>query len=537
MIRRRREDDTLVRPLLNREQQREAARAEARWRRERQAWQDEHVSQTTDPALAGEDRFTALRARLRGTGPDGVHAGRVLHRMRLPAHLETTAQAQGVYPFLASAPLPAAGAYIGSNAFTRGAFCFDPFELYRRRLLSNPNILLAGVIGTGKSSLLKCLILRLGVFGHKFFVPADTKGEMVAMAQALGVAPIRLGPGFEALNPLYAPPKPITMGDQEYADRVESHRLLLLSSLGETAQGRPLTAREDLMLELAVRDVTGQLTGTDADRLRQLTFPRLVHAMLHPTDQMMRTVTEEVGADATRWRAETEELAMRFRSMVSGSLKGVFDGDEVSVDLDKPGVVIDISRIRASDAAVALTMTCGQALGDLILTFSKSQWLKVLDECWRQVRYPAILRRISEGQKLARGDDQTTGSATIMALHRISDLMGASPEVRELAMGLLADTSTRIVYGQASDQLAATQAALSLTDRETAMLPGFGQGEGLWKIGAHHSAVVHHQILRGGLEWPLIETDSRMRADGEAQYRQLEDPAGAMAAEIDAGAA
>ena len=135
----------------------------------------------------------------------------------------------------------------------------------------------------------------------------------------------------------------------------------------------------------------------------------------------------------------------------------MFDGETVEVDWNRPGVVIDISRIRASDAGVALTMTCGQALVDQILTFTDQQWLRILDECWRQIRYPHIVRRISEGQKLARGDDVTSGSATLISLHRISDLLGAAPDVRELALGLLADCSTRIIYNQADDQVPITR--------------------------------------------------------------------------------
>lgn len=76
--------------------------------------------------------------------------------------------------------------------------------------------------------------------------------------------------------------------------------------------------------------------------------------------------------------------------MIKGSLKGVFDGETAEIDWNKPGVVIDISRIRASDAGVALTMTCGQALVDQILTFTDHQWVRILDECWRQIRYPHI---------------------------------------------------------------------------------------------------------------------------------------------------
>ena len=136
---------------------------------------------------AADDRRRRLRRhggrawmwRRLGRGPAGPTAGRVFHRMRLRAQEETTAQIAGTYPFVAERGFSADGAYIGRDRFTRGAFRFDPFELYRAGLLPNPNVGIFGTIGSGKSSLIKTMALRLLAFGVRFIVPADTKGEMV----------------------------------------------------------------------------------------------------------------------------------------------------------------------------------------------------------------------------------------------------------------------------------------------------------------------------------------------------------------------
>lgn len=460
-----------------------------------------------------------------GCGPRGRYAGRVFHRMRLPSQEETTAQIAGAYPFVAERGLDADGAYVGQDRFSRGAFKFDPFELYRAGLLPNPNIGIFGTIGSGKSSLLKTMALRLLSFGIRFVVPADTKGEMRPLAQQVGATWVPLGPGMHAaLNPLYAPSRPARMDEQTYIELMEQHRLLLLNALGATSSGRPLTAREETAITEALAQLTRQSDGVAADRMRQPSLAEFAEALLSPTQEM----ADQVPMPLRVFQEGCLDLGLRFRSMVKGSLKGVFDGEAVDLDWDAPGLVIDISRIRASDAGVALTMTCGQALVDQILTFSQHQWLKILDECWRQIRYPHIVRRISEGQKLARGDDVTTGSATLIALHRISDLMGASPEVRELAMGLLADCSTRIVYNQASDQIPITTSALNLTDVEAGLLPTLPQATALWKVGTT-SFLVDHQVLRDGYEWDLIQTDSRM---GTRTYNTVRDPDAEMAAEM-----
>ena len=460
-----------------------------------------------------------------GRGPQGPMAGRVFHRMRLPAQEETTAQIQGMYPFMTERGLQADGALIGRDRFSRGAFRYDMFELYRRGLLPNPNILVAGTIGSGKSSLIKTLVLRLLAFGVRFMVPADTKGEMAALARAVGASLVTLGPGLgAALNPLFAPPRPPGMTEVAYIALTRQQRLLLLNALGATASLRPLTAREELAIELALSALTREAEQVGVARMRQPTMGEFCHLLLHPTEEMARSVPVPLKV----LREDCLDLALRFRSMLKGSLAGVFDGDTVDIDLNSPGVVIDISRIRASDAGVALTMTCGQALVDQILTSSQHQWLKVLDECWRQIRYPHIIQRISEGQKLTRGDSVTTGSATLIVLHRITDLMGASPEVRELALGLLADCGTRIVYNQADDQVPITRSTLALTDVEGALLPTLQQASALWKIG-QRSFLVDHTVLPDGHEWDLIQTDSRM---GPKKYEEVADPEAQMAAEI-----
>ena len=460
-----------------------------------------------------------------GRGPAGSQAGRVFHRMRLRAQEETTAQIAGAYPFVAERGFTADGAYIGQDRFTRGAFKFDPFELYRAGLLPNPNVGIFGTIGSGKSSLIKTMALRLLAFGVRFINPADTKGEMAAMARAVGATLVQVGPGMgKALNPLYAPAKPPAMDERTYIELMEQQRLLLLTALGATASGRPLTAREETGIEQALAQLTRQNEHVRASRMRQPNLAEFCEVMLHPTQEMADAIPVPLSVLVD----DCLDLALRYRAMIKGSLKGVFDGETVEVDWNRPGVVIDISRIRASDAGVALTMTCGQALVDQILTFSDHQWVRILDECWRQIRYPHIVRRISEGQKLARGDDVTSGSATLISLHRISDLMGAAPEVRELALGLLADCSTRIIYNQADDQVPITRTTLNLTDVEGELLPRLPQATALWKVN-QRSFLVDHTVLRDGYEWDLIQTDSRM---GVRKYETVQDPDAAMADEV-----
>ena len=100
------------------------------------------------------------------------------------AHRATTANAQAIYPFVAESGLGGRGALIGIDLHG-AAFSYDPFVLYEQRVISNPNMFVAGEVGSGKSSLVKTYLFRQAVFGRIPWV-ADPKGEYAPLAHALG---------------------------------------------------------------------------------------------------------------------------------------------------------------------------------------------------------------------------------------------------------------------------------------------------------------------------------------------------------------
>ena len=83
-------------------------------------------------------------------------------------------------------------------------------------MLTNPNALLAGVIGTGKSALAKSLATRSLAFGIRVYVPGDPKGEWTAVTRAVGGTAITLGQGQPTrLNPLDEGRRPAGLTDQQ----------------------------------------------------------------------------------------------------------------------------------------------------------------------------------------------------------------------------------------------------------------------------------------------------------------------------------
>ncbi|MFF8577250.1 ATP-binding protein [Streptomyces albidoflavus] len=455
------------------------------------------AEQRTDQPLGPEPRPAYPPAGR--PGPASARGG----RLRLPAHRMTTATASGAYPFLAEGGLGAEGIFIGRDVHAEGAFCFDPFSLYnsgRIEGFTNPNAVLAGIIGMGKSALAKSIATRSIAHGYRIYVPSDPKGEWTGVAQALGGHSIALGPGLPGrLNPLDAPARPASYGEEDWKTEVRKRRLLLLASLARTVLKRDLLPREHTALDLALDLVVAEATTRG-------TVPLL--------GEIARTLgsPEALGHQAEHLGTAVQDLAHALRRLVHGDLSGMFDAPStVAFDPTAPMLSIDLSRLGDSgdDTALVLAMTCASAWMESALSDPDGgrRWV-IYDEAWRLMRHVGLLERMQSQWKLSRG----LGIANLMIIHRLSDLLSAGDagsRGRVLAEGLLADCSTRIIYRQEPDQLSAAASLLGLTGVETQAVSALTKGRGLWKV-AGRSFITQH-ILHPA-ERELFDTDARMTA-------------------------
>ena len=456
-------------------------------------------------SLRAEREAAAEAAYLPAGGEAGTDALRSMRRLRLPSHRATSEVLAGAYPFLAEAGLGSDGVFVGQDAWSGGGFCFDPWVLYAQGVITNPNCLLAGVLGKGKSCLAKSLATRSIAFGRRVYVPGDPKGEWTAVAKAVGGQAIELGGGNDnRLNPLDPGPRAAGESDQAWAATVRTRRRVLLGSLAESSLARPLRAMEHTALDAA-------LTGACSDTTTP-TLPMVVRALLEPR-------LGQSGATIDQLTADGREVGHALRRLVSGDLSGLFDGPStVTFDPSLPMVSLDLSRIQGSDQLIAMVMTCASAWMEASLSDPDAgqRWV-IYDEAWRMIRQPALLARMQSQWKLSRG----LGIANLMVIHRLSDLDavgGSDSEARALAQGLLADCSTKIIYQQETSEAPHTADVLGLSVAERAQLPDLQVGEGLWRVG-QRAFVVRHLVTEGELS--LFDTDFRMlrtetRAEGAA---------------------
>lgn len=478
---------------------------------------------TTPPAKPKHDR----KAELKSLGPvaprlgwSAPFAGRAASDAHTEIHRADTGQVAGLYPFLHASSLPPIGAYIGWNVLTMRAFSAHPAVWVTEGLATNPNVLITGVPGSGKSAHIKALSLRLMAFGMRTLIAGDVKGEYADLCRHLGVEPLLLGPGVSGrLNPLDA--GPLGQGLDEIQDRVElrirlteihRRRLSLLKALLELQLRRTLLAEEEEAVSVAIKEVTGELVGNT--KLRAPTLPA-VHGVLRDPTPSMAEALRIRGGDIQSTREQVHSIRAALGSMVDGHLGGLFNAETSSeLDFTAPIQCVDISRMKDyGDDVVSMILTCVSSWAQSAIDQPGPPWIVVRDELWRQMRSggASMVRKIDSDLRLSRAD----GTVQMLATHRLSDFESvgaADSEAVAIAKEMISSCETRITLAQDTKPLNAIREAVGLTDSECQLIGAWGKahvGRALWKIGrtGGSHAVQLHLTQR---EKELYHTDEKM---------------------------
>jgi len=426
----------------------------------------------------------------------------------VPAHQVTTRNLGAAYPFIAEPGLIRRGVVIGDDLLG-GAFVFDPFELYAAGVVSNPNMVVFGQIGRGKSAFVKSFLWREATFGRRAWV-VDPKGEYGELARAWGVRPVALRPGGSVrLNPLDPGPEGsetrsvgLGLAAGMPSDLTGQRQTELLSSLASACLGRALAPRERAALAAALLECA-RPGGVP-------TVPSVVDALLSPSPEAARTLRTE-RADLLE---DGRDVALELRRLVHGDLQGMFDAPTTpGLDLSAPLVVLDLSALYGS-AALGVLMACATAWLQAALARTAGgrdetgRLFLVVDEAWAILSNLGVARWLQSSWKLSRA----FGVSNVAVLHRVSDLrsVGASDsEQVALAQGLLADSETRVVYAQSPGEIDDATDLLSLSATEAELLPQLRRGVALWKVG-RRSFLVQHRL--SDAERDLTDTDAAMGA-------------------------
>ena len=348
-----------------------------------------------------------------------------------------------------------------------GPFVLDPFDAYSSGLLSNPNVIVAGSIGAGKSTVVKMMLDRALERGRRAVI-LDPKGEYAPLAHTYGVDVVALGRDGWC--------SPFPTNDRESRD--------LLRALVASAQGVALKSDQHYIID----EVWQQL---DSPRPR-----RVLRALF----ELVREHLASVSATPER------SLALTLYRFIHGDLAGLFDGDDDPMEFGGQLVVLDLSAQWSSNSFPVAALSAVAAAQQVVALEGELGYL-VVDEAWSLLADPHALRWLRGSWKLARAK----GLSHVLVLHRWSDIAAvgdAGSADRERAQGLLRECETAWLFRQPPDEAREMAVALGLHRREERYLSALPKGAALVRYGAYRSIV---RVRPDGRDSSFIDTDRAMR--------------------------
>lgn len=440
-----------------------------------------------------------MRIRTRTVGDEQrVSAPVFTPGLRLPRHRSTTAHLASLYPCQANDGLGARGVMMGIDLESGGStFHYDPFELYHQGVITSPNILILGLVGSGKSSVVKTLLYRsIGILASpggqpRFAAITDPKGEYGPLAKALGLTHLSLRPGGTTrLNPLDPGPRHGTLTE------LATRRTHMTAALTAAVLERPLTPIEDATIGWTIDTITTNWTDKP-------TLHDVAHLLATPTTEMIN----RSAINAEQLINETRNARYAINKLLERDLAGMFDGQSTEhINWNGRGIVIDTSAVN-NTTAQPLVMIAATAWLQQLFTIPESDTIprryQVLEEIWSLLANPHVARYYQAAQKLSR----TYGIANIAVAHRIEDLKAQADDgttTAKIGAGIIADTQTQILFHLPPPQAAEAQKLLGLSNGATKQLTTLRRGEALWKIGDH---LTHTYHLRSKVEEAICDTD------------------------------
>lgn len=440
----------------------------------------------------------------------------------------TSTQLAGLYPFVGGSGSRVRGVPIGHDLHTHEPVGLHPGDWLKSGLITNTGMWVQAQPGVGKSAFAKRLGTGLCAMGWMMFVPADVKGEYSPLISRLGGTVIKIGRGFDAINPLDPGPlgqllATVPAGRQRDALResIRARQTALLEGLLLLELDRAPTTTERNLVSRAL-DV-----ATDATDDGQPTIPE-VRAVLDQAPQALLDAARVEGRPE-RYFDLMREVLSALDLLVDGPLRGLFDRRSTArLDPASPATSLDISVLdEETDEVVAAAMLCSWAWGSGMIEARQAgagkNILWIQDEAWRALRTgPGLVEKSDRMTRLNRHK----GVASVYLTHSMDDLEALpSAEDRAKARGIASRCAIHVYGGLPATELSSL--AVSLSSREADMLASW-QSAGTWVPGQRHPGRGLYLIKAGeraGLpvrmhlnrrELELYNTDSAFQARASA---------------------
>ena len=413
----------------------------------------------------------------------------------------TTRQAEVLNPAIIGTPTDEAGVVIGVDRISGALVAHDPFTAYEKKLVSSPNVVIIGMIGFGKSSLLKTVYVERPLLLRKRRAvvvdkkPRGDEGEYAELTRFFGAEPYRMDPrsageaGATTLNIL----DPLVLA----AGGPSTQRALLVA-MAELAGGTPLDEWHHKALAVAHDRLTADFEGHRSGRQVPV-IADLIERLDGVADDPSVASARPTSLD--RLDLAAHSVRFRLERLLDDELAGMFDRETSRhVQLNQKLTTFDISALPEEGPATAMVLAVVNAW--LMGTLTRTRGVRtnfVVEEGWHLFA-GAGGRLIRAKSKLSRG----LGLSVIAAIHHLSDI----PPGGE-AVAMIKEAQTVHLFRQElDDDIRECVRYFALEASNAEALRTLPQGDHLLKVGTSREIRVEH--VRSRAEVQFTETDAAM---------------------------
>lgn len=397
--------------------------------------------------------------------------GRAAHNTPGVSYQGTSNQLCGLYPFAIGAGATPQGIPVGRHMLSGEPVGLDMAEFLRTGMATNPGMWIQGQPGTGKSTIIKRLMVGHVNQGYLAVVPGDIKGEYTPLIRALGGAVWRIGRGSpDRVNPLHQGPlreavAASTGSDRErLAETVRARQLSLLEALVTIVRRQ----QRDPELTTTERRLLGRALDVASSSENEPIIPSLL-AVLEQAPESLRQIA--AARDAAEFALYARELINSLGVLCEGAIRGLFDQrSTVSAPLSTPAMSLDISSLdREDDDIVAAAMLSAWAWSGSSIDAASAlghvrNVFRPMDELWRALRVaPGLVEHADRLTRLNRHQGEVTAQST----HSFDDLEALpNPADVAKARGMASRNGMLLLGGLDASELSSIDRIARLTSGE-----------------------------------------------------------------------
>lgn len=357
-------------------------------------------------------------------------------------------------------------------------------DLYRQ---PNPHVLVLGSSGSGKSFLVKKIMLSQAMQDTDIYV-VDPQGEYGLAVRAMGGKVVKLAPDSDSVINMFE------IGPDTYDGRkgaVKAFFNLVRGGLDERQSGA-VTGIVDKMLDNAYRKAGIHADEPATWKRRPPTFSDVYEAL--------NAFASESGSKAESWKKTTAEALLScITPLVFGDMR--YLNSQTTVDLEGGGIVsFDLSSASAYkpvQRAMALFIVFDHIYSRILSGGGRRRKMIIVDEAWC----------VFENNQDWLGPIVRTGRkenvSVVMIDQNVEDLLARDQAGRPRGHVILNNTSTKFILRQEASALKIVSETFALTDGQREFLKSAGSGDALMLT---PTAKLPLLILASGYELALLST-------------------------------